>query len=113
VIYTEDKKVSPKWLKQRIKRYVEMPSKKDKRNSGRKEGRLLGKNSIDIEEGLEPVIYWDEWSFHKDGLRFNKDRTHLFKGKPTNLTKEQVMKINKKLKKKIKITKLKRNHIRQ
>lgn len=85
-----------------------MVSKKDRRNSGRREGRLLGKNSINIEEGIEPTIYWDDWKDHRDGLRFNKDKKHLFKCVPTLLSKEKVEKINQKLKKQIRIKKIKR-----
>ncbi|MFA6073922.1 MAG: hypothetical protein WC758_07445 [Candidatus Woesearchaeota archaeon] len=85
-----------------------MVSKKDRRNSGRVEGRLLGKNSIELEDEIEPTIYWDEWEYCNDGLRFNKDRKHLFKCVPTLLSKEKVEKINKKIKKQIRIRKAKK-----
>jgi hypothetical protein len=85
-----------------------MVSKKDKRNSGRVEGRLLGKNSIKIEEGIESTIFWDDWVDYRDGFRFNKDRKHLFKCVPFVLDKDKIKKINKKLKKQIKIRKAKK-----
>jgi hypothetical protein len=83
-------------------------NKKVRRNSGRKEGRLLGKNSIDIEEGIEPTIYWDDWKDHRDGLRFNSDRKHLFKRGNKFIDEEKIKKINKKIKKQIKIRRAKK-----
>jgi hypothetical protein len=94
----------------RLKKKViknKMVSKKDRRNSGRAEGRLLGKNSIELEDGIEPTIYWDEW-VSKDGFRNGNDRTHLYKCFPQCTDKEKIKKINKKIRKQIIIKKAKK-----
>lgn len=83
-------------------------NKKDKRNKGREEARLLGKNSIDIEEAIEPTMYWDDWADYRDGFRNGKDRTHLYKGVPMCYDKEKINKINNKIKNQIRIRKLKK-----
>jgi hypothetical protein len=49
-----------------------------KREKGREEARLLGKNSLELEDEIEPTIYWEEWNA-KDGFRNIRDRTHLYK----------------------------------
>lgn len=84
-----------------------MVSNKDRRNSGRKEGRLLGKNSIDIEECIEPTIFWEEWNV-RDGFRNGRDKTHFYKGVPMCYDKEEIEKINKKIKKQLIIKNKKR-----
>jgi hypothetical protein len=89
-----------------------MVSKKDRRSRGRKEGRLLGKNSGDIEEEIEPTFYWDEW-VARDGFRNGNDRTHLYKGVPLCFDKEKIEKINNKIKKELIIKMKQRESIKR
>jgi hypothetical protein len=84
-------------------------SRKDRKHSGRITAYNFRQRTNNIEDMVEPVIYYDDWDNYRDGFRFNKDRKHLFKkGNHFCLSEEQVEKINKKIKKQIIIRKIKR-----
>ncbi len=56
-----------------------MINKKVRRHSGRRRGRIVygfNKRYL-IEQGLEPLEYWDDWSDYRDGLRGSGDRKLL------------------------------------
>ncbi len=56
-----------------------MINKKVRRHSGRRRGRIVygfNKRYL-IEQGLEPLEYWDDWSDYRDGLRGSDDRKLL------------------------------------
>lgn len=52
---------------------------KDRRQSGRYCPRLVGKDNLNWlrENCLLPQEAWDDWKDHRDGLRFDRDRTHI------------------------------------
>ena len=52
---------------------------KTRRHSGRKTPRLVKgiPGKILLAEGLEPAVYWDDWSDYRDGQRGSRDRTQL------------------------------------
>ena len=50
-------------------------SVKDRRHSGRVSPICYGaKKEILIEEGIEPLDFWDDWQDYRDGFRGCKDR---------------------------------------
>lgn len=85
-------------------------TKKNRRHSGWVTPRWAGqgKYSEAIEEGTEPQMFWDDWQDYRDGLRYDDDLTHIRgvrNGYNKNNFQEEIVKINKKLKKKLAIRK--------
>ena len=46
-----------------------MTTKKDRRGSGRSEARITIPARLALEEFIEPVVFWDDWTDYRDGFR--------------------------------------------
>lgn len=81
------------------------PTRKVRRHSGRKYARVLGPQKILDHDGVFLDYFWDDWHDYRDGMR---DRTQ-WKGYPRSFwDEEEVIIINKKLLKHLKIRKARR-----
>jgi len=84
-------------------------SKKDKRRKGRVEAIIVHptmKWSEIHDEGLEPATYWDEWTSHHDGFRYNTSSDQLYhKWRASGRDEDEIYEQNCKLRKLIKIKK--------
>lgn len=75
-------------------------SAKTRRHSGRITSGCYGiKQELLSEEGIEPQIYWDDWTDYRDGFRYNNDRTKIRSRFMWGATYLDVEKWNKRLKK--------------
>lgn len=90
-------------------------SKKDKKSKGHQEANLTVTPKEFIENDLQPVFFWDDWSDHRDGQREFGDRSRI---RPTKgiydwyITNMHIYSDNKKLKKKEQIRRLQKNKVK-
>ncbi len=85
------------------------PNRKTRRHSGRYTPRRASTlpQSEMIENAEEPQEAYDDWIEYRDGLRFDPDKTHLRSEFMSPCFKEEIIKENKKVKKRINIRKAK------
>ncbi len=86
---------------------------KQRRHSGWVTPKICGKPMIKysemIEQCLEPLKYWDDWTDYRDGWRHNSDEKHFFhKWRGCYISEEEIYRINKKIKKQIALRKAKK-----
>ena len=87
-----------------------MPNTKDRRHAGRRQPRLTAKDKkYLIANGLEPESFWDDWADPRDGFRYNLDKTQIRSPNLWVMDGEEIIKQNKKLKRKLKLRRAMKN----